>query len=150
MSRDWTSLLRTSMPLADAMDLTARTLPDGRIDLAVPLTPNVNDKGTGFGGSVVTLATLAGWVEVQRQLDLAELAHGVEVVIQRGETQYLKPIRDDFDAVALLPEPEALARFLRLYARKGLARLGLTVDVLCHGERVARFAGDYVASRGVA
>ncbi|HEY9101150.1 YiiD C-terminal domain-containing protein [Chitinimonas sp.] len=150
MSRDWTSFLRSSMPLADAMAVTAQTLPDGRIALAVPLGPNVNDKGTGFGGSVATLATLAGWVEVQRQLDQFAPASGVEIVIQRGETHYLKPIRNDFEACAILPDATELERFLRLYARKGLARLALTVEVHCQGEHVAQFGGDYVASRNAA
>ncbi|WP_460529559.1 YiiD C-terminal domain-containing protein [Chitinimonas naiadis] len=147
MSRDWQNLLRSSMPLADAMGVEVALQHDGRIGLSVPLGPNVNDKGTGFGGSVAALATLAGWVEMQRQLDLATMGSNVEIVVQRGETRYLRPIRDTFLAIAEPPSAEAVQKFLRLYERKGLARLSIEVIVYCAGERVAGYGGDYVASR---
>ena len=147
MSRDWQNLLRGSMPLAHAMGVEVVLQNDGRIGLRVPLAPNVNDKGTGFGGSVAALATLAGWVEAQRQLDLATMGSNVEIVVQRGETRYIRPIRDTFLAVAEPPAAEAVQKFLRLYERKGLARLGVEVVIYCDGERVAEYGGDYVASR---
>jgi thioesterase domain-containing protein len=147
MQKDWQTLLHASIPLAQAMQVRVQAQPDGRLALVVPLAPNRNDKGTGFGGSLATLATLAGWVETQRQLDQAGLGEGVEIVIQRGETEYLLPAEADFCACVLPLTDEDSERFCRLFARRGLARLTLQVTLYCGELLVARFRGDYVAKR---
>ncbi|PHV11452.1 YiiD C-terminal domain-containing protein [Chitinimonas sp. BJB300] len=148
MQKDWQALLYRSIPLASAMAVNTQVMDDGRIDLLAPLAPNVNDKGTAFGGSLVTLATLAGWIEIQRLLDDAGLGADVEVVIQRGETAYLLPVRADFSAVVQPQCPDVLQRFLRQFERRGLARLMVEVTIVSAGESVARFQADYVAKRG--
>ncbi|WP_374346968.1 YiiD C-terminal domain-containing protein [Chitinimonas sp.] len=145
--RDWSGLLHGSIPLTAAMGVGAQVEGDGRVRLKVPLHLNHNDKGTGFGGSVATLATLAGWVEVRRQLDIADVGEAVEIVVQRGQLHYLLPINADFSALVDLPDPATLARFVRLFARAGLARLPLTAAVCCQGEVCARFDGEFVARR---
>ncbi|WP_269532210.1 YiiD C-terminal domain-containing protein [Chitinimonas sp. BJYL2] len=147
MPKHWPTLLHQSIPLTRLMGVDATAQADGRITIAVPLAPNVNDKGTGFGGSLAVVATLAGWVEVQRQLDLAGLGDSVEIVIQRGETTYLLPVTADFSATADELDTDVLGRFLRLFARKGLARLALTASVHCEGVLTARFEAEYVAKR---
>ncbi|QDQ28556.1 thioesterase [Chitinimonas arctica] len=147
MSRDWQSLIYNGIPLARAMQVAFRSLPDGRVSLDAPLAPNVNDKGTGFGGSIAALATLAGWVETQRQLDLAGLESAVEIVVQRGETTYLLPVSGAFSATARCPDESERERFLRIFRRKGTARLAVTVELCCEARVVARFSGEYVARR---
>ncbi len=147
MIRDWHALLHSSIPLVTAMQVNVTPLADGRQQLHVPLAPNVNDKGTGFGGSVAALATLAGWVETQRQLDRAGVVEPVDIMVQRGETHYLLPITADFSAEAQLPDTAELERFQRMYARKGLARLAVGVALHCNGALVARYEGEYVARR---
>jgi thioesterase domain-containing protein len=150
MARDWTSLVCSGIPLANAMQIATELEADGRVRLTAPLAPNVNDKGTGFGGSLVTLATIAGWVEVQRQLDAANIDTVVEIVIQRGETRYLQPVTADFSALVEPIDQESVDRFLRMFTKRGVARLSLSVHVLCQGACCARFEGDYVATRTVA
>ncbi|QNM95415.1 YiiD C-terminal domain-containing protein [Chitinimonas koreensis] len=147
MPRDWQTLLHSTIPLARAMQVSAAAEADGRQRLQVPLAPNVNDKGTAFGGSLATLATLAGWVETQRRLDEAGVVAAVEIVIQHGETDYLLPAAGDFSAVPLPIEAEAVERFVRQFERRGVARLVVAVELHCADEVVARFRGDYVAVR---
>ncbi|MGQ5524649.1 YiiD C-terminal domain-containing protein [Chitinimonas sp. PSY-7] len=148
MQKDWQALLYNNIPLSRAMQVSAQIIDDGRVRLTAPLAPNVNDKGTVFGGSLATLATLAGWVETQRLLDLAGLGAEAEIVIQHGETDYLLPVRSAFSAISQPQEPEALQRFLRQFERRGLARLAVKVEMVCEDELVARFQADYVAKRG--
>lgn len=145
--QDWQQRLHQSIPLARAMQVSCRQEADGRICLLAPLAPNCNDKGTAFGGSLATLATLAGWVEVQRQLELALPDERAEIVIQHGASNYLLPAGADFSACALPLAADAIERFIRQYRRRGLARLALQVDLHCAGQRVAQFGGDYVARR---
>lgn len=147
MQRDWQSVLNDNIPLARAMQVSAQVQADGSVRLVVPLAPNVNDKGTGFGGSVATLATLAGWVETQRQLDLAGVADTVEIVVQRGQTRYLLPITDEFFAVAEATEPAEAERFIRMFQRRGLSRLAVRIAVRCGDDVCAEFDAEYVAGR---
>ena len=53
--------LKESIPLAAAMQIEALQFDGQQLEMRVPLAANVNDKGTGFGGSIAALATLAGW-----------------------------------------------------------------------------------------
>jgi thioesterase domain-containing protein len=147
MQRDWQTELEHGIPLVRAMQLSVQTVPDGRVRLLVPLGPNINDKGTGFGGSVAALATLAGWVETRRQLDLVIPEAAVDIVVQRGQTQYLAPIHGDFSAMARLPGADDATRFLRLFARRGVGRLAVSVDICCQDQVCATFDAEYVANR---
>jgi thioesterase domain-containing protein len=149
MPRDWQTELEQTIPLVRAMGVVTMALDDGRVRLDAPLAPNVNDKGTGFGGSVATLATLAGWVETQRQLDQAGVAGPVDIVIQRGQTRYLQPIRSAFSAVVSTPDGGEVDRFVRMLARRGMARLTMEVAIFSAGETCAQFDAEYVASRQV-
>ncbi len=49
--------LTADIPLGGAMALTVSRLDDDGIELALPLGPSVNDKGTAFGGALVYPAT---------------------------------------------------------------------------------------------
>ena len=49
------------IPLTRAMGLRVESLGEGGIRMNAPLEPNVNDKGTAFGGSLAAILTLAGW-----------------------------------------------------------------------------------------
>jgi thioesterase domain-containing protein len=97
---------------------------------------------------VSALATAAGWGETCRQIAAAGLGEDWDVMVQSGATQYLYPITTAFTAIAQPPEDEALARFIRTLARRGVGRLALTVTVEDASGRVcARFEGEYVAQR---
>src|SRR5690606_24608867 len=50
-----------AMPPARAMQLRITAGHADRLRLEAPLAANVNDKGTAFGGSLVSLMTLAAW-----------------------------------------------------------------------------------------
>jgi thioesterase domain-containing protein len=50
-----------AMPPARALQLRVTGGHHDRLRLQAPLAANVNDKGTAFGGSLVSLMTLAAW-----------------------------------------------------------------------------------------
>ncbi|MBV8657333.1 MAG: YiiD C-terminal domain-containing protein [Burkholderiales bacterium] len=147
MQRDWQQMLQATIPLSAAMQVGIVYGADGRVELTAPLAPNVNDKGTGFGGSLATLATLAGWVEVRRQLDGIAPDVQADIVIQRGETSYLHPVTAAFSAQVDALDADELGRFAKLFIRRGVARMPVAVQVLCGGVKCAEFRGEYVASR---
>ena len=59
--------------------------------LTAPLAPNHNHLGTAFGGSLATLATLAGYTLLWLELGDRE-SH---IVIQESQIRYLAPVRGE-------------------------------------------------------
>ena len=135
-------LLHAEIPLTCAMGVTVAHCDATGLTLRAPLEPNINHKSTAFGGSLATLATLAGWGLLQLLLR----DHGlVTVVIQESRVRYLLPVTGDFTATALPPAPEDLEKFLAQLERRGVARIDLVATIPA-AERVAvHFEGRFVA-----
>ncbi|GGP23242.1 hypothetical protein GCM10010970_32420 [Silvimonas iriomotensis] len=111
--------------------------------LSAPFEPNRNDHATAFGGSISTLATIAGWMAVN-----VAAGEGADVVIQSGATDFILPIAADFTARVLPPDAADLAAFERMYARRGKGRLAVAVEVITASNALAAtFHGVYVAVR---
>lgn len=135
--------LHEHIPLAQAMAVEVRAASPAAIELIAPLAPNVNHRGTAFGGSIVTLATLAGWSLLRVRLDSATpLPH---LVIQRSRMDYLRPIDGAFCARVAYPLEADWPTFLARLAERGRARLTLEVEVWCGDTLAARMEGVFVA-----
>ncbi|MGY0218857.1 YiiD C-terminal domain-containing protein [Endozoicomonadaceae bacterium StTr2] len=135
-----------NIPLSRAMSLQVSdfTLQPPSLTLTCPLTPNSNDKGTGFAGSIVSCATLAGW-----GLTSLLAAHNnvdATVVIASSNIDYLKPITDDFQVVATLAAEESVERFNQGLDSKGKSRLKVHINVM-QGEVLAASQFGLYAAR---
>ena len=53
--------IRTGIPLSETMEFEIAELTPNLIRVQAPLAPNVNVHGTGFAGSIYSIAVLAGW-----------------------------------------------------------------------------------------
>ena len=135
------ALLRSEIPLAQAMGVQVAGYDGQCLRLAAPLAPNINHKSTAFGGSLYTLAVLCGWGMLH--LKLAEAGLDKHIVIQEGAIRYLRPVADDLLAECRI-DPEQLAHFMRTLAKHGRARLALDVSLRTEGQPAVEFAGRYV------
>ena len=139
-----TDTLTRQIPLGGAMGLEIARLDDAGIELAAPLAPNVNDKGTAFGGAMVSLMILAGWS--LPRLILRRAGMKAELVIGRCEVRFLAPVGGDFRAECQWPESDAIEAFLDGVRSRGKGRLEMTPEIVAGGETVAarlqaRYAG---------
>ncbi|MFW1678375.1 YiiD C-terminal domain-containing protein [Pontibacter sp. JAM-7] len=135
--------LNREIPLTCHMGLSAPLWDGHNLEMPAALLPNVNDKGTGFGGAQVALATLCGWSLTT--LWLEEQGIKAAVVVKDSQVEYLKPVTGDFTVVSHLPEADELASVLAQFEQRGRTRLRLQVEVR-QGEKVAsRLQGQYVA-----
>lgn len=117
---------------------------DGQVlELHVPLAPNVNDKGTGFGGSISALATLAGWCLTT--LYLRGRGLDCDVVIADAHQSYKAPIKHAFSARVSLPSQADRDHLLNRIGERGRGRLDLQIEVVCDGEVAFVMQGRYVA-----
>jgi thioesterase domain-containing protein len=142
-SAELEAYLHEHIPLSAAMGVQVVECVGDRVALSAPLPPNRNHRDTAFGGSVVTLAILAGWARVH--LGVARAGHSVHTVIQRSSVSYEAPIVSSFQAICE-PIPESSwDRLIRSLDRRGRRRVHLDVRIEADGSVVARFRGAYVA-----
>ncbi|HEX4268077.1 MAG TPA: YiiD C-terminal domain-containing protein [Steroidobacteraceae bacterium] len=135
--------LHQQIPLSAAMGARVRLASPEQVQLAAALAPNVNHHDTVFGGSAAALATLAAWSPLHLRIAGAGLQ--ARLVIQRSSMEYHQPIPGDFDAVCRFSDELAWQRFRVTLARRGRARLTLTTHLIYDAQRMATFAGDFVA-----
>jgi thioesterase domain-containing protein len=135
--------LHECIPLSRAMQVSVLELSRDCAVLAAPLAPNVNHRGTVFGGSACTLSTLAAWSLLYCRLKGNQPA--ASLVLQRNSMSFERPIAGAFSARASLAPSAAWPEFLRTLERRGRARIGVGAQLLCDGEPAGHFFGDFVA-----
>ncbi|HLY51734.1 MAG TPA: YiiD C-terminal domain-containing protein [Steroidobacteraceae bacterium] len=109
--------------------------------IAAPLAPNLNDKGTGFAGSLFSVAALAGWAHVMRWC--ASRSLDTEVMLQASKAQFLAPARGRFRATALESSHALQEKLARMLARSGRGRIEVAVTVSCEQTTVMTLAAVY-------
>lgn len=127
------------IPISAAMGVKVLET-DPEIRLFAPLAPNVNHRGTAFGGSLASVATLAAWSALR-----VRLGDSARLVITHQTTEYLRPVEGDFLAVARLPEGEDLERFFAAYHRRGRARIEVEAWVEYGGAVAVTLRGTFAA-----
>ncbi|MET0330968.1 MAG: YiiD C-terminal domain-containing protein [Dyella sp.] len=141
-----TDSILADIPLNRAMQLRLHHYDGERLSFALPLAPNINDKGCAFGGALVSALTVAGWGLVV--LALRQRGEHCEVFVGESTIRYRRPVWDDFRAEATLAEGADWARFFTDLDTCGKAR----IDVQCHvpgddGEPLASLSARFVAKR---
>ena len=128
------------IPLTRAMGV--RVLADEAHGFAIeaPVDLNHNHLQTAFGGSINSVATLAGY-----GLLWLQLRGETELVIAESSIRFLRPVRQTIRAVCMQPPASELDAFARTLREKGKSRITLKVDVEENGERAAEFRGTFFA-----
>jgi thioesterase domain-containing protein len=137
----------SAMPPARAMAIRTESFDGQALVLRAPLAANLNDKGCAFGGSLVSLMTLAGWGRVV--LGLREVGIEAEVYVADSEVRYLAPLYDDLRAEASLATDEDWQQVLHRYRERGRSRVRLQSSISdASGKIVASLNGRYAILRG--
>ncbi len=118
--------IRATIPLAAAMQFRIEELDVDRIRVSAPLEPNVNIHGTGFAGSLYSLAVLSGWALCRHLIETLEPE--AELVVGRAEIRYRAPVRGPIECrtACTAAEREAFIAGVR-DSGKGKMRLEITV-----------------------
>ncbi|MGD8349880.1 MAG: YiiD C-terminal domain-containing protein [Gammaproteobacteria bacterium] len=132
--------IRAAIPLSKAMQFTIESLDGESIRVSAPLEPNVNIHGTGFAGSIYSVAVLTGWALCTHILEDAGL--DAELVVARAEIRYRGPVTGPLQC-ATATDTAARDRFLHATRSQGKALLELEVEV--GGERQAVLRATYCA-----
>ncbi|MFH2134843.1 MAG: thioesterase domain-containing protein [Pseudomonadota bacterium] len=135
--------LHTDIPLTREMGLRVAAYDGQTLQLTAPLAPNVNDKGTAFGGSLYNIAVLCGWSLLRLKLNEAGL-NKKNIVIHEAHTRYLLPVTGELHATCTLTG-DVLTEFMQPLQKKGRARITLTVAIHQQDKTAVEFTGQYVA-----
>lgn len=134
-----------TIPMVRAMQVGLGDIEPARLALHAPLAANLNDKGCAFGGSLVSLMTLAGWALVTARLHAAGFSH-TEVFVADSQVQYLAPLWDDLIAEAVPAGGEDVDAFLNTFAQRDKARISVEARVpLPEGGIATTLRARYVA-----
>ena len=82
------------IPAVKFMQLSLDDMSDIALSASAPLLPNINDKGTLFGGSSGALMTVCGWSFIKIHLERQQIYN--DVVIHRANTTWNKALAEDF------------------------------------------------------
>ena len=116
------------IPLTLAMRVQIGAFDGHELVLEAPLSPNVNDKGCAFGGSLVSLLTLAGWGLVLLRLEAA--GHDCDIYVQDSSTHYREPLWNDLQARARISDGEdSWDSFVASLAARGRGRVRVACRV---------------------
>jgi thioesterase domain-containing protein len=118
--------IHSNIPLSEAMQFTIAELESRSILVRAPLSPNVNVHGTGFAGSIYSIAVLAGWALCTHIMERNRMVG--DLVVASAEIKYRAPISGDIQCRAEVSETDRDA-FCSNFREHGKARLVLTVEV---------------------
>ena len=133
------------VPLVGAMGVRLRHFDATGLALVAPLAPNINDKGTAFGGALAAIVTLSCWSLTY--LLLREQGEEADLVVSDSSLKFLRPVRGEIVALCPMPEREDVRHFIDHFKTRGKARWDLQATIDGDGEPAVQFQGRFVALR---
>lgn len=138
------AILKDKIALYEHLGITVEEISASRVRFKVSLEKNRNHKGTAFGGSLYASGVLAAYA-----LALAGLkAHQIpteNIVIAKGEIQYLRPVDTDFEVVSEFRSIQEQEDFFKTLQTRGRVRGLIRTQILGEGGSLkASLLGDFV------
>jgi len=135
---------RRDIPLLTAMHLSFVSYDDLTLTMEAPLAPNINNKGTAFGGSIASICLFGGWA-VATLAFLDNDIGNTEIVVYKNEMTFERPARGHLTVNAYLKPGDFEACLARLRANDPeRIRLDIHVDLFHEDQRCATMQGLYV------
>lgn len=136
----------TNIPVTKAMGMTIKELSREAVVLGASIRENINHRGSAFGGSIDSLFLTTGWAFIRFLID--HYTPTPIIVGSRGETNFQKPVLQDFESALEIPTDSAVEEFLNTFERFGKARITLKATIKQNDQLCASFTGDYVVVKG--
>jgi thioesterase domain-containing protein len=140
--RETQSFIRKSVPLSGKMGLQVLSNSKKGVRLKLPLKPNRNHLGTGFGGSQMGAQAISCWVYLVELLRRHRVKG--QIVLKTCESEFVGPVRGDADVLcrglSLSDEKKLITSLLK----NGRARAKLRSEVVFAKKKCATFEGVYV------
>ncbi|GGY05546.1 hypothetical protein GCM10007160_36510 [Litchfieldella qijiaojingensis] len=133
--------LEEAIPLLPHLGLEGMAWQDDTLVWELTLAPNLNDKGTGFGGSLNAQTTLIGWCWVTLWLRARQRQQ--DVVVAEASQRFLAPVRGDYRLECCPQDRHAAATLAERLDERGKGRITLLQRLYCGKRLCLEACGDY-------
>ena len=135
---------RAEIPLLTAMELAFVGYKDLALTMEAPLAPNINNKGTAFGGSIASICLFGGWA-VSTLAFADNGVHNTEIVVYKNAMTFERPARGHLTIKAMIRSEDFEPCLARLQANdRSRIRMNIHVDLFHDEYRCATMDGLYV------
>lgn len=125
-------IINTQIPIVKEMGIKLADYNGTVLKLEAPLDKNINHRFSAFGGSIYSVAVLAGYGIIF--LRLRELNLNPHIVVHKSNVVYRLPIEQDFEAICKIEDNENFDNFIEYYKQNKKSRIELNSEVLINGE----------------
>ncbi len=135
--------LHNEIPLTKFMDLKIQNYDENQLITTAPLGPNINDKGTAFGGSLATTTIISAWSIcwlISKELGF----NSNNIVVIKNEHSYKKPVTKDIVCFTKKPSKEEIERLKEKLLSKKSASIKIESQIIENDEVCVDFTGYYV------
>lgn len=143
MIKELENKLHTQIPLTKLMELKIINYDEEQLITTAPLSVNINDKGTAFGGSLATITIISSWSLcwlVSQELGF----QSNNIVIIKNEHSYRKPVTKDIICVTKKPSLQEIEILKNKLLTKKSASIKIESQIIENGEICVDFIGYYV------
>ncbi len=135
--------LYTEIPLTKAMNIEIKNYDKNRLITTAPLSININDKGTAFGGSLSTMTIISSWCLcwiISKELNF----NSNNIVIIKNETSFKKPVTKNIICHTKKPSEEEIETLRKKLLTKKSASIKIKSQIIEDDETCVDFIGYYV------
>jgi len=135
--------LHNEIPLTKLMKLKIHKYNDKELITTAPLSININDKGTAFGGSLSTITIISSWCMcwlISKELNI----DNKNIVVIKNKNSYLKPVSKDIICYTKKPSLEEILIVKEKIQRKGSASIKIESKIIQDNQICVEFNGIYV------
>nr|WP_284041410.1 YiiD C-terminal domain-containing protein [Halomonas olivaria] len=133
--------LEEAIPMVGALGIEQVAMEGHRLTWQLALTPNLNDKGTGFGGALTAQTTLQGWCWVT--LWLRERGLAQDVVVAEASQRFLAPVTGDYRIICTPGDSHGSEQLADKLKERGKGRITLTQQLYCGDTLCLEASGNY-------
>ncbi|WP_321314938.1 YiiD C-terminal domain-containing protein [Halarcobacter sp.] len=143
MLEDLQKKLYSEIPLTKYMQLKFTLVNEESLISTAPLTPNINDKGTAFAGSLSTLVTISAWSVCY--LIVKKLAYkNAMIAVIKSDTSYRAPVTDTLNCETIFPKEEEIELLKDKLKKKKSASIKINSNIFQDDTLCVEFKGVYV------
>lgn len=136
----------SAMPPVNAMAIRAVKFDAGILSVSAPLANNVNDKDCAFGGSLVSVMTMAAWGLLSEMCRREQIP--AEIYIADTQVRFIAPLFGDLNAEASLHPDTDWNMFLQTLRSKSRARAVIQASIKNEqGQTVCEMTARFAAMR---
>lgn len=133
--------LKDAIPLVEGLGIHEMWREDECLSWTLELSPNLNDKGTGFGGALAAQTTLLGWCWVTLWLRRRGITR--DVVVAEARQRFLAPVTGDYRLNCLPVSADSSTELAQRLNERGRGRIRLVQQLWCGDTLCLEAEGSY-------